>query len=533
MCGGKKRECPPVVEEATEWGANEREEEDEARRGAIYGCVDKAGVIFEEEEEEVVESRFLLEKVDENKEKEFWEETKELWEVNEKIGKYGEVKQEESLPWKGDDRYVGYRKPFPLAPAIKDEVQRVVLEWEEHGLIERSREYETNLPVVVVVTKNQDKSIKKVRICVDCRQVNMLLEDRNDAIPRITDFKEKLAGKKFFSMLDLSNAFLQLPLKQEDRKSLAFTILGVKYRSTRTVFGLKHIANRFQMIMEGLFGHLPVIVYIDNLLVATESWEEHMEIVKEVVGILNREGWKLNKEKTEAARTTIRALGLVYDGDTVSVDQNKVKALLEMEVVPHRKVVRAFIGGVNFIATFVPRIHVVLHALQLMAADTKKRLIREEVDEQVAKVKECIKETKVVSQYQDGFPLQLFVDASGDGVGAVLIQEEVQSGRRWFLGMFSRAFRETEKRWPITDREFEAIVRAISYFQYILIGRTFTIYTDHLANVFSTSETGKARLFRRQCFLSYFNFTIQYIKGTDNIAADHLSRIAKVCAIAS
>ena len=217
-----------------------------------------------------------------------------------------EIKTGDSQPVKQPPRRV------PLAYAEKKKA--AMEELKAKGVIRDSVSPWVS-PIVLVSKKDG-----AVRPCVDYRKVNSLLKPDGFPLPRIQDCLDAVAGSSLFSTLDLTIGYFQIPLKEEDIPKSAFVCKYGHFEMTRMPFGLNNSAPTFQRTMEMALQGLQwvtCLIYIDDIIVFGEDFEEHLMRVEEVFERLRSAGLKLKPTKCDLLQTEVVFLGYVVSGKGV------------------------------------------------------------------------------------------------------------------------------------------------------------------------------------------------------------------------
>ncbi len=366
----------------------------------------------------------------------------------------------------------------------------------------------------------------KWRPTVDYRRLNVITKADRYPVPRLHDFSSNLSGCTIFSKVDLVKGYHQIPMAEEDiPKTAVITPFGL-FEYLRMPFGLMNAPQTFQRFMHSIFGDLEFIfVYIDDILIASRSPEEHQQHLDIVFKRLAANGLSINTAKCEFKRTEIIFLGHKVTPDGLFPLKDKIDAVLSFPKPTSKRQLRRFLGLVGFYRTFHKGIAPVLKPLfALLSGKPKDITWTPEAEEAFKIAKESISRTTMLHFHRADAPLSLQTDASDQAVGAVL-QQKVNND--WQpLAFFSRALEPAQQRYSTFDRELLAIFLAIKYFKYMLEGRPFTVFTDHrpLTTALNSRTDKSPRQARHLEFVSQFTTDIRYVKGTDNAAADALSR---------
>lgn len=417
-----------------------------------------------------------------------------------------------------------------IPPALYAEVRDHLNKMLKDGDISPSKS-PWSFPVVLVRRKD-----KRLRFCVDYRELNRRTIKDALSLPRITETLDSLIGSKYFSCLDLKNGFWQIELAEEDKEKTAFTVgpLGF-YQFNSMPFGLTNSPSTFQRLMQTCMGdlHLSIcLLFLDDIIVYSRTWEEHLSRLEAVFQRLRNYGLKLTPKKCHFAKTEVKYLGHVVSEEGIQTDPEKVSAVVNWPVPTSTKTVQQFIGFIGFYRRYIKgfsKISQPLHDLLKKQENGKRKYIEFRWGEAQQKAFDDLKKkltTAPILGYADfSLPFELHVDASSHGLGAVLCQE--QEGKMRVIAYASRGVTKSEKNYPAHKLEFLALKWAMveKYHDY-LYGHTFSVYTDNnpLTYILTTAKLD-ATGHRWLAQVSNYNFSIHYKTGKTNVDADMLSRL--------
>ncbi|KAL4007856.1 hypothetical protein ACER0C_001708 [Sarotherodon galilaeus] len=388
-----------------------------------------------------------------------------------------------------------YRIPERLVPQLKKEIDLML----SLGIIETSAS-EWCSPIVLVPKKDGT-----LRFCIDLRYLNSVSKFDPYPMPRIDELLERVGRSKFITTLDLSKGYWQVALAPEAKELTAFKTPFGLFQFRVMPFGLQGAPATFQRLMDQVLRDVSdfAAAYLDDVVIFSQTWEQHVAHLRRVLKLIKSAGLTINPHKCKIAQPQVEYLGYV---------------------VGHGQKVRAFTGLVGWYSKFIP--HFAERAAPLTdltkASAPNKVKWTEDCDRAFIDLKSAITSDSVLHSPDFTQPFTLQTDASGVGIGAVLLQE-VEGVRRPVV-FFSRKLQDRESRYSTVEKECLAMKWAVESLRYYLLGRHFTLETDHRALqwLHKMKETNM-RVARWYLSLQPYDFTVQYRPGKSNCVADCLS----------
>ncbi|KAJ9518063.1 hypothetical protein QJQ45_009997 [Haematococcus lacustris] len=422
---------------------------------------------------------------------------------------------------------------YRLSKPEQEELKRQIQDYLSKGMIEPS-----SSPYAAPILFVQKKS-GELRMCIDYRQLNKLTLRDQYPLPRIDDLFDRLSGCSVFSSLDLQAGYHQIRITPEDVPKTAFRTPEGHFQFKVLSFGLTNAPATFQRVMNDAFA--PVLgkcalVYLDDILVMSKSLPEHLQHLRLVFDLLRKNKLYAKMSKCEFMQLTLRFLGHVISAGAISVDPDKVRAIVDWPVPSSLTQLQSFLGAANFVRKFVHNFSAISAPLTDLCGKLSatfpwhswpdhERLAFYELKAAVANV-------PMLRLPDHTQPFQVYCDASLQGVGAVLMQDGYP------LAYLSKKLSSAEVNYTTGEQEMLALVTACKEWRCYLEGVPFTLFTDHKPLI---SLPTQKNLSRRQArwmeLLSRFDFKLEYIPGPVN-PADPLSRLitglqesATVCAM--
>lgn len=413
------------------------------------------------------------------------------------------------------------QRHYPRNPAMQAIINDEVTAMLREGVIEPS-ESPWSSPVVLI-----RKSTGKYRFCIDMRKVNDSSIKDAYPLPRINAILEKLRPAKYISTLDLRHGYWQVPLSHDSRPITAFTVPGMGLFQFRVMpFGLHSAGATFQRLLDKIIGpelEPHAFAYLDDLVVVSGSFDEHLSLLRVVFGKLREAGLRLNPEKCHFGRKELTYLGHVVTSDGIATDPEKVRAIREFATPTTVKTLRSFLGLASWYRRFIDKFATVTAPLRHLLKKNARWSWGMEQETAFNDLKRRLSSAPILACPDFTLEFTLQVDASNFGLGAAMTQ--AQGGKEVVIAFASRLLTEAERNYSTTEKECLALVWAVRKFKPYLEGYHFTAITDHVAlSWLMKLHEPSGRLARWVMELQQYDFSIKYRKGTLNRVADALSR---------
>ena len=371
------------------------------------------------------------------------------------------------------------------------------------------------------------KESGEIRVCQDYRLVNKVIESDAHPLPRILDCIDEVGNAKFLTKMDLLKGFFQIPIDERSSDILAFSTQKGLFRYKVLPFGVKIAPSAFQRVMNHVLRGLEgVRCYIDDVVIFSDDWDDHLEIIGRVLERFREHNLVVNLSKSEFARAEITYLGHRVGGGKVRPKQANIQAITEMKAPKTVKGVRRVLGAFGFYRRFCKNFAQTSHPLTELLKKDRKFVWSSECERSFTLLKSILEADPILKAPNFQRPFSLYVDASGTGIGGMLAQAD-ENGVDMPVAYFSKKLNKFQRSYAPIELECLALVRALEHFEvYLSGGFPVKVYTDHNPLVFlDRMRNSNQKLLRWAMCLQRFDLNIVHIKGVENVMADMLSRL--------
>ena len=375
------------------------------------------------------------------------------------------------------------------------------------------------------MVKKKDGSM---RFCVDfCKMNDAIIKDAHP-LPRIDDTLESLHGAQYFTTLDLKSGYWQVPIKEADKEKTAFrTSSGQLYEFNQLPFGLCNAPATFSRLMDRTLAGLAwniCLYYLDDIIVFSATWAEHLERLRAVFDRLRRANLKLGACKCHLAAREVSFLGYKVTPKGLEPEPQLMEAISKLPPPMNVAEVCSFLGLVGYYRRFVKKFSDKAAPLNALLRKDQAWKWTQECQDAFETLKGEIA-SRPVSAYPDfSKPFRLYTDASNIGLGAILAQK--QDGKEKIICCASRTLNNSESNYSTTKKECLAIVWGVQVFRPFLVATHLEILTDHYALQWLRSmKSTSAILHRWAAALEDYRFTIIHGPGKLQGHVDALSKL--------
>jgi len=425
-----------------------------------------------------------------------------------------------------EGRTVPIKKIYALSYDQLEELHRYIKQNEDRGWIRRVKSGRAS-PIMFVKKKDG-----KLRLCADYRALNEVTKKDQHPLPLISEALDRLGGAKYFTKLDIRDAYDNIRIREADEWKTTFSTKLGTYEYLVMPFGLCNAPAAFQRwINEVLMGHIDMccIVYLDDVLIYSNTVQQHQKDVSNILEAIRKSGMKLKPSKCEFHQNETEYLGFIIGQEGVTTDPVKTQAIWDWTTPKRIKEIQCFLGFCNFYRRFIEGFS---RTAKPLYTKTKKECIGNwewgDTEQQAFDELRTKLTTAPVLVYFDPLaPTKIETDASKYGCSGILSQQ-CQDGKWRPVAYRSKTMSDAECNYDIHDKELLAIVQAFQEWKRYTRGnlKPIRVLTDHKNLVtFMTTKVLNERQARWMQELSQYNLKIEYRPGKQGGKPDALTRI--------
>ena len=432
----------------------------------------------------------------------------------------------------GDAEPIGqnYRR---VPRGVEDKVDELVDQLLKHNIIRPSHS-PWNAPIVVVSKKNGD-----IRLCVDYRRLNAVTKRPIFPIPDAQQLFDALDGACWFSTLDLSQGYYQVPVAAEDIQKTAFTTRHGQFEYLRMPFGLCSAPATFQRLMHCVLqkeNWIQCLIYLDDVLVFGRNATEHFERLQTVLERFREAGLKLSPEKCHLFSKEVTYLGHTISHRGIQTSSEKIEKIQNAQEPVKEEELRSFLGLSGYYRRFIKDYASIVAPLEKLCKSSWNRKAKKQEKKQpwiwsdehkkaFNHLKWCLTHAPILCFPTNNDKYVLDTDASFSSVGAVLSQ--IQNGEEKVIAYASHKLTKSERNYCITRKELLAVYKYVLHFKHYLYGRRFLVRTDHqaLTWLLNWDKPNTSQYCSWRAELESYDMEVVYRPGRLHANADALSRL--------
>ncbi|GFW03149.1 retrovirus-related Pol polyprotein from transposon 17.6 [Trichonephila clavipes] len=378
----------------------------------------------------------------------------------------------------------GDKGPVVSRPYRYDRVKQGIIDYHIDKILRECTICPINSPYaspVVLTRKKNDLPLDSpvaYRFAIDYRKLNGITKYPRYPLPVMDDLLTNIPHTNVVSTLDLRSGYFQLAISPRDIEKTAFITRNGTFAFLRMPFGLSGAAPNFQraidIILKPVIGRF-VLVYMDDVIITYPSCKDHLDHLSQVFTLLRDAGLTLNKEKCHFARDKLKYLGLIISKEGIETDNKKIRAITEMKPPKNNREVSKFLGMTGWYQKFIPRYADICEPLYQLKKKGAKFNWSGEAQDSFDQIKRTLTEAPILQLPNFSEQFNLFTDASGVVIGAVLQQNQKP------IAFASRTLNKAERNYTVTERECLAVIWALNKFKTYFGPLSVKVITDHAA----------------------------------------------------
>ena len=362
--------------------------------------------------------------------------------------------------------------PYRMAPPELEELRRQLKELLDAGFIQPSK---APYGAPVLFQKKHDGSL---RMCIDYRALNKVTIKNKYPIPLIADLFDQLGGARYFTKLDLRSGYYQVRISEGDEpKTTCVTRYG-SYEFLVMPFGLTNAPATFCTLMNKIFHPFLdkfVVVYLDDIVIYSNTLEEHLDHLRKVFRLLRQNELYVKKEKCSFVLAEVGFLGHRIKEGKLMMDESKIEAIQKWDPPTKVPQLRSFLGLVNYYRRFIKGYSARAAPLTDLLKKGKAWTWDEKCQQAFEDLKKALTEEPVLALPDHTKVFEVHTDASDFAIGGVLMQEGHP------IAFESRKLNDTERRYTVQEKEMTAIIHCLRTWRHYLLGSHFIVKTDNVA----------------------------------------------------
>jgi transposase InsO family protein len=411
-------------------------------------------------------------------------------------------------------------KAYPIPYKMQEVIDKEITDMLAMGVIERSEAAYAS-PLVLV-----KKSDDTYRVCVNFKDLNKVTVFDPEPMMSSDDIFPKLAGSQFYSTFDFSKGYWAIPMAEKSKDYTSFITSRGLMRFRVMPFGMVNAGSTYnRMVRKLLDGARNLESYVDDVIGYTGQWQQHLIVLKDFFERVRAANLSLRPSKCRIGFGKVDFLGHTINGQFLEPKTKSVEKILDTPRPQTKKACRSLIGLVNFYRRYIPNCASILAPVtDLTKGRAPNNVIWGEKQEAAFnEIKRILSSEPILKLPDLSKEFILQTDASNIGIGACLMQE--YDGMRHPVRYASKKLLAREQNYSVGEREALAIVWAVSKFHQFIYGQHFILESDHRPlEYISSTHSSNPKVMRWSLALQPYRYTVRYIRGSDNIIADYLSR---------
>ena len=424
------------------------------------------------------------------------------------------------IPLLDETKKPPWRRIYKLSEEELDALRQRLKELLDKGFIRPSQ---SPYGAPILFAKKKDGGL---RLCIDYRMLNKNTIKDVTPLPNIAELRDRFLGSKFFSKIDLRDGYYNIRIAENDIHKTAFQTRYGHYEFTVLPFGLTNAPATFMRMVNRIFGDLAddfVVAYLDDILIFSDTYEDHVRHVREVLQRLKDNTLFAKLSKCEFNVPEVEFCGHLVNHEGVKIHPRNITAVQDWPIPKDVGELRSFLGLINYFRDFIPAFADIALPLTELLKETSLWVWTPLEQSAMLTLIHYVTSAPVLTYYNPALPVHVFTDASGFAVSGWL-GHEIEGLMKPVL-YWSRKMKPAETRYVVLEQELLAIVDFLKHTRHYVLGKDLYAHTDHKALIYlDNQELLSRRQVRWVELLQEFRPKIEYIPGEWNTVADLLSR---------
>eukprot|EP01117_Protostelium_nocturnum_P013214 TRINITY_DN4915_c0_g1_i4.p1 TRINITY_DN4915_c0_g1~~TRINITY_DN4915_c0_g1_i4.p1 ORF type:complete len:1172 (+),score=124.10 TRINITY_DN4915_c0_g1_i4:812-4327(+) len=365
------------------------------------------------------------------------------------------------------------------------------------------------------------------RVCVDFRKLNSVTTKDVYPLPRIDETLESLSSAVYLSSMDMIAGYWQMEIEEEDKHKTAFITREGLYEWNVMPMGLTNAPASFQRMMNHMINGISfewAMVYLDDLIIYSKSWEEHLTHLEEIFTRMRKLKLRAKVSKCKFAFHEMKYLGHIVSKDGIRADPEKIKIMEEFVTPKNTQAVYRFVGIASYYRRFIKGFAEIAEPLHRLTRLNVPFVWTEECEKAFQELKNRLISQPILRHPNFSKPFIIATDASKVDISAILSQKD-ERGLEYVIAYSSRLLSDSERRYSTPDRECLAVYWGIETYRMYVYGTEFTIISDHSPLQYLSTIEPKGVRGKWQMELQAYNFKVVHKAGKLHTNADGLTRL--------
>jgi hypothetical protein len=384
-------------------------------------------------------------------------------------------------------------------------------------------------PCFLAPTKKDDGTWVRERFVIDVRGLNTITKKVSYPSVRMEDILNKLRNSKYFSNLDFSAGYWQIPMTEEAQRKSTFICREGTFAFTVMPFGLANAPRTFIKLLDTILAQLDYdtcLAYVDDLILWSATEEEHLLKIEKLFKVLEHENLKLQPKKCSFMFNELTILGVLINAEGVSPDPQKLTGVSRLRSPRTTREAKRIYGLLSYFRKFIPKFSQISRPIQLLTSPSVRFHWTEEANLALETLKKLITSRPILAHFDPAKEAILKTDASLHGLGGAIFQ--VHNGVEKPCAFISRTLSPAEANYPTMQLELTAIAWCLNKLRSMIYGVPIKIYTDNCAACFILKSYKKQlspKLSRIALTMMEYDIVgIHHVSGAKHDLIDCLSR---------